>query len=144
MLHKLSPLVKKRKVVGRGGSRGGTSGKGGKGQTQRTGGQSKIRITFEGGQSPLIRRIPKRGFTNVHSVIYQALNVGTLNERFEDGTTITKEMLVEAKILRKGCLVKLLGHGELSKKFVIHSDAASAHAQQMIQEKGGSVILTER
>jgi large subunit ribosomal protein L15 len=88
-LERLKSIVKKRKTVGRGGDRGGTSGRGGKGQTARSGGNP--RIGFEGGQMPLARRLPKRGFNNVSfRDEYEVVNLGNINANFDDGATITK------------------------------------------------------
>ena len=94
-LNNLAPLVKKRQRIGRGGSRGGTSGKGHKGQLARTGGKSKVRFGFEGGQIPLARRMPKRGFNNSAFRIEQAIvNLDDLERIFDNGTLITKELLM--------------------------------------------------
>lgn len=144
MLSNLSPLLKKRKRVGRGGSRGGTAGKGHKGQKARSGG--KIRIMFEGGQMPLTRRLPKRGFSNVpFRQIYEIVNIGTLEAFFDTGTVINKELLIENNIIKgkKKSLVKILGHGELKKKFIVHADAVSKTAQEAIKNKGGEVHITQ-
>lgn len=145
-LNNLKPLVKKRKRIGRGGARGGTCGKGHKGQLARTGGASKVRFGFEGGQIPLARRMPKRGFNNSPFGTECAIvNVSDLERVFENGALITKELLI-AKGLCKGYhkpFVKVLGDGELSKKFVIHGDAFSKGALEKIKRCGGEVHLTK-
>lgn len=145
-LNNLAPLLKKRKRIGRGGSRGGTCGKGHKGQKARTGGASKVRFGFEGGQTSLTRRLPKRGFNNSSfAVEFAVINLDTLERVFDNGTHITKDLLM-AKGLCKGFrkpLVKILGNGELSKKFVIHVDAFSKGAIEKIERVGGEVHLTK-
>ncbi len=145
-LNNLTPLLKKRKRIGRGGARGGTSGKGHKGQKARTGGASKIRFGFEGGQIPLARRMPKRGFNNASfATEYAIINVGDLENHFDVNTQITKELLV-ARGLCKGHrkpLIKILGNGELSKKFVVYGDAFSQGAIEKIKRCGGEVHLTK-
>src|SRR3984957_17763661 len=116
-LHNLTKLVKARKRVGRGGKLGGTSGKGHKGQKARSGGY--IRIGFEGGQMPLFRRLPKRGFNNYNFQDDQCIvNLEQLNTAFDAGSTITKEVLLEKGIIKArksdhGFLLKVLGTGKL-------------------------------
>lgn len=145
-MNKLSERVKitsKRKRVGRGGSRGGTSGKGHKGQNARSGAGRKVGAAFEGGQMPLHRRLPKRGFTNARfKTEYSLVNLDQLEDRFNDGDSITKELLVEKGLVRNTrVLVKLLGRGKLSKKFVITVDACSVEAQQVVKTCGGEIHL---
>jgi large subunit ribosomal protein L15 len=146
-LNKLSPLVKKRKRVGRGGKLGGTSGKGGKGQKARSG--PKIRIAFEGGQMPLFRRLPKRGFSNFdHTTEYSIVNLQTLNDLFQAGETINKEALIEKGLLKaqkgkRDFLLKVLGTGKLSKKLIIHADAFSKSALEAIEKSGGEARLNK-
>ena len=138
-MHDLGPAVKAkgRNRVGRGigSGNGKTAGKGHKGQKARTGG--KIRRGFEGGQTPLYRRIPKRGFNNVFSVEYATINVSDL-ERFEDGTEVTAELLLEAGVISKandGIVV--LGRGELTKKLTVKAKRFSKTATEKITAKGG-------
>lgn len=114
---------------------GKTAGKGHKGQKARSGAP---RLGFEGGQMPLYRRIPKRGFTNRNTKQIVAINVSEL-ERFEDGATVNLEALVESgliKNIRDG--VKILGFGELNKKLNVKVNAYSASAKEKIEAKGGS------
>ena len=114
---------------------GKTAGKGHKGQKARSGAP---RTGFEGGQMPLYRRIPKRGFTNRNSKVIVGINVDAL-ERFEDGATVTVETLIEAGIVknpRDG--VKILGNGELTKKLNVKADAFSAGAKEKIEALGGT------
>jgi large subunit ribosomal protein L15 len=144
-LHDLKPRPgarHRRKRLGQGESsgRGKTSGRGGKGQTARSG--SSIRIGFEGGQMPLIRRIPKRGFNNArHATNYIPVNLEALN-RFEDGARVDQAALRSAG-LANGRLdrIKILGTGELSRKLTVSAHAFSASAKSKIEAKGGSCEL---
>ncbi len=125
-----------RRGRGHGSGNGKTAGKGHKGQKARSGGAP--RPGFEGGQMPLYRRIPKRGFTNINAKEIIPVNVAAL-ERFEDGTVVTVDMLVETKIVRNprdG--VKILGNGELTKKLTVQANAFSASAKEKIEAAGGS------
>lgn len=117
---------------------GGTSGRGGKGQTARTGGT--IRLGFEGGQMPVLRRMPKRGFNNKRfGTDFAIVNVGDLNRWFEDGATVTPEALAERGLeFRKLAGVKILGDGELTKKLTVKAQAFSAAAKEKIAKAGGA------
>ena len=139
-------IVRKRKRVGRGGSRGGTSGKGHKGQKARSGAGRKLRASFEGGQMPLHRRLPKRGFTNHRFKIeYSLVNLDQLEAIFNTGDSITKELLVEKGLVRNPrTLVKVLARGEISKKIIITVDACSKGAQAAIASCGGEIHLTKK
>jgi len=118
---------------------GKTATKGQKGQMSRKG--HKHKLGFEGGQMPLIRRLPKRGFKNVNRVNYLALNVGRL-EQFDDGTVITLDLLHEKGIFAyKYDGVKVLGVGELTKKLTVKVNAVSATARQKIEAAGGTIEL---
>ena len=124
-----------RRGRGHGSGNGKTAGKGHKGQKARSGAP---RIGFEGGQMPLYRRLPKRGFTNRNSKDIVAINVSAL-ERFEDGTTVDVNTLIEAGIIKKrrdG--VKVLGYGEFTKKLNVKVDAFSASAKEKIEALGGT------
>lgn len=138
-LNDLVKLTKKRKRVGRGGSRGGTSGRGHKGQKARTSGTVPAR--FEGGQMPMCRRLPKRGFTNQFRKEYEILNLKQLETMFEDGQTVTKEILVESGHIKKGTLLKILGTGTLQKKLILEVDACSKSAKEAIERVGGAIKL---
>jgi large subunit ribosomal protein L15 len=139
-LNNLKKLTKKRKRVGRGGSRGGTSGRGHKGQKARTSGVVPAR--FEGGQMPMSRRIPKRGFSNhPFKKEFELVTLQQLEKLFEDGQTITKEMLKEAGCVKKGLLVKVLANGTVQKKFTVEVDACSASAKEAIERLGGVIKL---
>jgi len=132
----------RRKRLGQGESsgHGKTSGRGGKGQTARSG--SSVRIGFEGGQMPLIRRIPKRGFNNArHTVEFIPVNLESLN-RFEDGAKVDESALRSAG-LANGRLtrVKILGSGELTRKLTVTAHAFSASARSKIEAKGGKCEL---
>jgi large subunit ribosomal protein L15 len=142
-LNELTSAGKKRKRVGRGGARGGTSGKGHKGQKARSG--PSIGIAFEGGQMPLTRRLPKRGFSNARfEVVYEVLNLKALNNAFETGATVTKEALVEKGLIKNAkTLLKILGDGKLDKQLTVHADAFSKSAHAGITSAGGNVHLTK-
>ncbi|PIE35849.1 50S ribosomal protein L15 [candidate division KSB3 bacterium] len=134
----------KKKRVGRGMSSGWgkTAGKGHKGQKSRSG--SGIHPWFEGGQMPLQRRLPKRGFTNIFKKEYEVVNLKRLEERFETDTEITLELLLESRLVRKSSLpVKILGEGELTKKFHVHAHAFSKSAVEKIQAVGGDVTIEQ-
>ncbi len=123
-----------RRGRGHGSGNGKTAGKGHKGQKARSGAP---RVGFEGGQMPLYRRIPKRGFTNRNTKEIVAINVDVLN-RFEDGAVVTVESLMEVGIIKNpkdG--VKILGNGELTKKLEVKVNAFSASAAEKIQALGG-------
>lgn len=141
-LHDLKPrpgAKHRRKRLGQGESsgHGKTSGRGGKGQTARSG--SSIRIGFEGGQMPLIRRIPKRGFNNArHATVYLPVNLEALNQ-FEDGTRVDAAALAKAGLANgKAAGIKILGTGELTRKLTVAAEAFSASAKAKIEAKGGS------
>lgn len=130
---------KQRKRVGRGqgSGHGKTSARGHKGAKSRSG--NRIRVGFEGGQMPLQRRLPKRGFTNIFKKQYAIVNVKDL-DRFEDGARVDRQVLLDAGVIAKKYeLVKLLGDGEISKKISISVDKISAVARQKIEAAGGSV-----
>jgi large subunit ribosomal protein L15 len=122
---------------------GKTSGRGGKGQTARSG--SSIRIGFEGGQMPLIRRIPKRGFNNArHATRFLPVNLSALND-FEDGTRVDEAALRKAGLANgPGDGIKILGDGELTRKLTISAHAFSASARAKIEAKGGTCELISR
>jgi len=143
-LHNLVSAGKKRKRIGRGGSRGGTSGRGHQGQGSRSGGS--VGDLYEGGQMPLARRLPKRGFNNANfATSYEIVNIAVLEEAFDAGTEITREVLVERGIIagKKGNLLKVLGNGTLSKRFIVHADALSKSAAELITKQGGEVHITK-
>src|ERR1700677_1733494 len=147
-LHDLKPRPgsrHRRKRLGQGESsgHGKTSGRGGKGQTARSG--SSIRIGFEGGQMPLIRRIPKRGFNNTaFGTSYIAVNVGDLNV-FDDGANVNETSLRSIGLANgPGHGIKILGTGELSKKLNVSASAFSASAKTKIEAKGGKVEVVGR
>lgn len=128
-----------RKRVGRGTSSGygKTAGKGTKGQLARQGG--KTRLGFEGGQMPLFRRLPKRGFKNVNRKEYAIVNLSDLN-RFDDGAEITAKVLLDAGVIKKELSgVKLLANGELNKKLTVRVNKASEAAKKAVEAAGGSI-----
>jgi large subunit ribosomal protein L15 len=141
-LHDLRPAPgttkePKRKGRGTAAGLGKSAGRGQKGQGSRTGGG--VRPGFEGGQMPLFRRLPKRGFTNVNTVEYAEVNVELLN-RFESGTEVTPELLKEAKVVKKlldG--VKILGDGKLDKALTVKAHKFTKSAVEKIEAAGGKV-----
>jgi large subunit ribosomal protein L15 len=129
-----------RRGRGHGSGNGKTAGKGHKGQKARSGAP---RIGFEGGQMPLYRRIPKRGFTNRNSLEIIAINVSAL-ERFENGTEVTPEVLLAEGVISKVADgVKILGNGELTKKLNVKVNAFSASAKEKIEKAGGTAEVIE-
>ena len=139
-LHELSPAAGSttksfRKGRGHGSGNGKTAGRGHKGQKARSGG--KIRVGFEGGQMPLARRIPKRGFNNIFAKPLEIVNLSTLDQ-FQDGDTVTVHALLEKGILSK-CRYgyKVLGSGQLTKKLTVQASAFSASAKEAIEAAGG-------
>ena len=139
-LHDLQPAfgsttAPKRLGRGVGSGLGKTSGKGHKGAKARSGGGK--RPGFEGGQMPLYRRVPKKGFTNIFRTEYATVNVGQL-EVFDNGTVVTAAMLKEAKIIKKTLDgVKVLGNGELTKKLTVEAAKFTASAKEKIEALGG-------
>ena len=140
-LHELSPApgsVKEsyRKGRGTGSGNGKTAGKGHKGQNARSGGG--VRLGFEGGQLPLYRKLPKRGFKNRFAVNYAIVNVATLNDKFNDGDTVNLDALMAAGIVRKSLDgLKVLGNGEITKKLTVEAAVFSAAAKEKIEAAGG-------
>ena len=139
-LHDLSPAPGstqggKRKGRGPGTGNGKTAGRGHKGQWARSGGG--VRVGFEGGQMPLARRVPKRGFNNIFAKPLEAINVASLN-KFDDGATVNVCDLLDKGILSK-CEhgVKVLGNGTLNKKLTVRASAFSASAKEKIEAAGG-------
>lgn len=140
-LNELTPVTKKRKRVGRGGSRGGTSGKGHKGQKARSGG--KVDAGFEGGQMPLYRRLPKRGFKNVRfQDDIEIINLDAINKLSE--SEISKELLLSKGLIKprkkKPFLLKVLGNGSLEKPVTVVADLFSESARTAIEKAGGKAV----
>ena len=139
-INELSPVagsthVNKRKGRGHATGNGKTAGRGHKGQKARSGGG--VRIGFEGGQMPLARRIPKRGFNNIFAKPLESVNVSVL-DKFEDGAVVDAQALLDAGILSK-CVygVKILGNGEITKKLTVKASAFSESAKEKIEAAGG-------
>ncbi|MDR0357230.1 MAG: 50S ribosomal protein L15 [Clostridiales Family XIII bacterium] len=125
----------KRKGRGSASGQGKTAGRGMNGQNSRSGGGT--RLGFEGGQMPLYRRIPKRGFTNIWRVEYETVNVEDLNA-FDEGTEVTPALLAEKRLVRKKKLpVKILGDGKIEKKLIVKANKFSKSATEKIQAAGG-------
>jgi len=149
-LNNLQPSGKKRKRIGRGGERGGTSGRGHKGQNARSGGKSGR--GFEGGQTPLNRRLPKRGFTNARfAKEVSVVNIDRLDQTFVDGDEISLLSFIEKGLIKpksseqqkikQKIFVKILGDGKLNKKLTIFAHAFSEAAINAIQTAGGTVNI---
>jgi large subunit ribosomal protein L15 len=140
-LHDLTPPAgsrKRRQRIGRGtgSGRGKTSGRGTKGQNARSEG---FRVGFEGGQMPLAQRIPKLpGFKNPFKKVYEVVNISKLH-RFDDGTTVDAEVLVDAGLARPGFEIKVLGTGDMRRKLTVEAHAFSNSAREAIEAKSGSV-----
>lgn len=143
-LHELSPAPGSSKDVkrigrGHGSGNGKTAGKGHKGQKARAG--RGMRAGFEGGQMPLVRRVPKRGFTNIFAKEYIAINIAALDV-FENDAVVNAEALVEKGIVKNTLIpVKLLGNGEITKKLTVNFSAFSSSAKQKIEAAGGKATV---
>ena len=139
-LHELKPAEgsrqeRKRKGRGIGSGNGKTAGKGHKGQNARSGGG--VRLGFEGGQTPLFRRLPKRGLTNINRKDYAVVNLSTLNV-FEDGTEVTPALLIEAGVVKKEKAgIKILANGKIEKKLTVKAHKFSSAAKEAIEAAGG-------
>jgi large subunit ribosomal protein L15 len=131
----------KRLGCGESSGHGKTSGKGNKGQKARSG--SGTRVGFEGGQMPLHRRLPKRGFNNINfKTKVEVVNLAQLEKAFNDGDTVNEEALRKAGLINRACdQVKVLGLGEISKKLTLVVDTISASAKEKVEKAGGSVQL---
>ena len=143
-LSNLSSLGKKRKRIGRGGSRGGTSGRGSKGQKARSG--PSIGVLFEGGQTPLTRRLPKRGFNNKRfETAYEIVNLSRLSEVFNADQDVNRDLLIEIGLIagKSGTFLKILGNGSIDKKLNVQADAFSKSAKEAIEKVGGKALLTK-
>lgn len=139
-LHTLKPTAGSRKDkhrVGRGhaAGKGKQAGRGQSGQTKR----STVRLGFEGGQNPLFRRIPKRGFNNVNHVEYQIVNLDDLEKTFKANSVVSYETLFEHGLVKKSMPVKILGRGQLTKKLTVKIPALSETARLAIEKAGGKI-----
>ena len=130
--------VKKKKRRGRGDK---TAGRGTKGQKARSGGAKPV--WFEGGQMPLYRRLPKKGFKNPFAKVYEVVNLADLEARFEAGTEVTPELLRKARLVRRKLPVKILARGEITKALTVKAHAFSAKAKEKIEAAGGQAIVIE-
>ena len=146
-LHDIAPTPgsrHRRKRVGRGDSSGlgKTAGRGEKGQKSRTG--AVIRPFFEGGQIPLFRRLPKRGFKNADRIVYALVNLDVLESNFQAGDVVDLASLNEKKLLRKGdTIIKILANGEITKALTVKAQKFSEAAAAKIQAAGGSVEIVD-
>lgn len=139
-LHTLKPTAGSRKDkhrVGRGhaAGKGKQAGRGQSGQTKR----STVRLGFEGGQNPLFRRIPKRGFNNVNHVEYQIVNLDDLEKTFKANSVVSYETLFEHGLVKRSMPVKILGRGKLTKKLTVKIPALSETARLAIEKAGGKI-----
>jgi len=140
-LHELSPAEGSRKAVkrvgrGHGSGQGKTAGKGHKGQKARSGGG--VRPGFEGGQMPMQRRLPKRGFNNIFAKTVVSVNLGSLEKKFDDGAVVDVQALKDAGLVKNSFdAVKILGNGTLTKKLEVKVNAYSASAKEKIEAVGG-------
>ncbi|WP_042353692.1 50S ribosomal protein L15 [Bacillus rubiinfantis] len=140
-LHELKPAEgsrheRKRKGRGIGSGNGKTAGKGHKGQNARSGGG--VRVGFEGGQTPLARRLPKRGFTNINRKEFAIVNLDALN-RFEEGTEVTPELLIETGVVsNEKSGIKILAKGNIEKKLTVKAHKFSSAAKEAIEAAGGT------
>lgn len=131
---------RKRLGTGSGSGHGQTCTRGQKGQNSTSGGSK--RIGFEGGQMPLLRRIPKRGFSNAKfKTKYEWVNVGVLDKYFENNAEITPEILVKRNLIKKGKMVKILGDGEIKKQLTVSAHSFSQSAKEKIEKSGGKTII---
>lgn len=142
-LNNLPTSIKKRKRIGRGGKRGGHSGRGNDGQLCRSGGRSEVKPSFEGGQMPLSRRVPCRGFTNALRKEVCIVNLRDLELRFESGDVVDHQSLADKGLVRgrQNKIVKVLGDGSLTKNLDVKVDFCSAAAEKAIKQTGGRVNL---
>ncbi len=142
-LYELPKIVKKRKRIGRGDASGWgtTAGRGNKGEKSRSGGAKPQ--YFEGGQMPLVRRLPKRGFKNIFRVEYEIVNVGRLNDICEDGDIVDILYMNEKNLVKRGKPVKILGNGELNKKITVAAHAFSKSAKEKIEKAGGGIEVLQ-
>ena len=140
-LHELSPAEGSKKAVkrigrGHGSGQGKTAGKGHKGQKARSGGG--VRPGFEGGQMPMQRRLPKRGFNNIFAKKIVSINVGSLEKKFDDGAVVDTQALIDAGLVKNSFdSIKILGNGNLTKKLEVKVAAYSASAKEKIEAAGG-------
>jgi large subunit ribosomal protein L15 len=143
-LDKIESLCKKRKRRGRGGDKGGTSGRGHKGQRARTSGKSDMKPWFEGGQMSLTRRLPRRGFTNVFKKEFSIVNLRDLENNFSSGDIVNQEILFDKGLVKgnkRNFLIKILGKGTLTKKLNVSAQAFSESAIKAIEGCGGKAEL---
>jgi len=148
-LHNLAPRPgakhrRKRLGIGESSGHGKTSGRGHKGQRARSGGS--VRLGFEGGQMPLIRRLPKRGFNNTDfKPVYAVINLDTLEERFEAGARIDERALRSLRLVHgRNDGIKLLARGVVTKSFTVEVDKSSEAAREKLEKAGGTLVLRER
>ena len=135
---------KKKKRLGRGdgSGHGGTSTRGHKGHKARSG--YRLSYNFEGGQMPLTRRLPKRGFTHIKKIKGEIVKIQDMENKFQEGEMVNLSLMKERGLVRKGNFVKILGNGKLTKKLKIEGHSFSKKAKEKIEKAGGEVILLQR
>jgi large subunit ribosomal protein L15 len=146
-LHQIEPpagAVHKRKRVGRGNAsgHGGTSTRGHKGHKARKG--YSLSYNFEGGQMPLVRRLPKKGFTHIKNECRELLSLKRIEGLFAENDTVTPELLIKSGLVKKGKNIKILGEGTVNKQIEVHAHAFSARAKEKIEKSGGKAIIVDR
>lgn len=144
-LHAPEGANKRKRIVGRGqgSGRGTTAGRGNKGQKSRSGG--KTYVGFEGGQMPLYRRLAHRGFSNYpFKKVYEVINLGDIQNHFNDGDTVNNVTLIEKGLVKKAALIKILSDGEFTKKLNFSVNAVSAAAKEKIEKAGGTVVVSAK
>lgn len=146
LLEKLEKIVKRRKIVGRGRSRGVKCGRGKEGQLSRSGGRAEIKPSFEGGQMSLCRRIPRRGFKNRNKVLFELVNLATVAQKFTAESTIDRVSLIEKGLIkgRSRHLIKVLGTCDGLEKMNFVVDALSRSAFAAIEKVGGTVQVINK
>ncbi len=135
---------RKKKRLGRGDSsgHGGTSTRGHKGHKARSG--YRLSFNFEGGQMPLTRRLPKRGFTHIKKIKSEIVKLQDIENKFQNGETVNLTSMKEKGLIKKGNFVKILGNGKLTKKLKIEGHAFSKKAKEKIEKAGGEVVLLKK
>jgi large subunit ribosomal protein L15 len=144
-LHAPEGANKRKRIIGRGqgSGRGTTAGKGNKGQKSRSGG--KTYVGFEGGQMPLYRRLAQRGFSNYpFKKVYQVVNLGEIEKRFENGETVDTASLIRTGLVKGPVPVKILGEGEFTKQLNFKIGALSGTAKEKIEKAGGTVVAAQK
>ena len=143
-LNNLTAVVKRRKRVGRGRYGGGFCGRGIDGQKARSGAGSELHSSFEGGQKPLMQRVPRRGFCNIFKKEYAIVNLVDLEKHFSAGEKVDRDALITKGLVKKSQkMVKILGNGKVTKKLIVQVDAMSTSGIEAIKAAGGEILHKE-